>query len=307
MSTEPAGFEQLRDEILRWKERRNAVILAHVYQPPEIQELADYVGDSLGLSQQAAGTDADVIVFCGVHFMAETAAILSPEKVVLLPEPAAGCPMADMVTVSALRDKRREMPGAVVVCYVNSSAEVKAESDICCTSANAVRIVESLGDVEILFVPDRNLAHYVSRFTRGRVVPWDGYCPTHDRLTPEELRRTMAEYPRAEVLVHPECRPEVIEMADFVGSTSAILRRARQSKAREFIVGTEEGILYQLYKQNPGKQFYLASPAMVCPNMKRISLEKVLRSLRDLTPQIRVPEEVRQRALRALEAMLERS
>lgn len=298
----------LTEEIKQLKKERRAVILSHVYQRPEVQEVADYVGDSLGLSQQAARTDAEVIVFCGVHFMAESAAILSPDKIVLLPEIKAGCPMADMVTVEDLRETKKEIPGVIVVCYVNTSAAVKAESDVCCTSANAVKVVSSLPpDRPILFIPDQNLGRYVAKRTSRELILWGGYCSTHDRLTREEVLEAKKAHPEALVLVHPECRPEVVELADAVASTTGMIRYARESEAAEFIIGTEEGILHQFRKQCPGKSFYLASPKLICPNMKATTLEKVHRSLLTLEPRVTVPPEIRERALRALARMLELS
>ncbi|WP_035106733.1 quinolinate synthase NadA [Desulfovirgula thermocuniculi] len=301
-------IRRLTEEIKQLKRERRAVILSHVYQRPEVQEVADYVGDSLGLSQQAAKTDAEVIVFCGVHFMAESAAILSPDKIVLLPEIKAGCPMADMVTVEDLRETKKEIPGAIVVCYVNTSAAVKAESDVCCTSANAVKVVSSLPkDRPILFIPDQNLGRYVAKKTGRDLILWGGYCSTHDRLTREEVLEAKKAHPGALVLVHPECRPEVVELADAVASTTGMIRYARESEAREFIIGTEEGILHQFRKQCPGKSFYLASPKLICPNMKATTLEKVHRSLLTLEPRVTVPPEIREGALRALARMLELS
>ncbi len=287
------------------KQKRKAVILAHLYQRPEIQELADYVGDSLGLSQQAAGTEAEVIVFCGVHFMAETAAILSPEKVVLLPEEEAGCPMANMVTASRLRQKKAEHPGAVVVAYVNTEAEVKAEADICCTSSNAVKVVESIPrDKEILFVPDMHLAHWVSQMTGREMIVMKGFCPTHNKLSAEMIDRLRTIHPEAVVMVHPECRPEVVARAGVVTSTAGMIKYATQSSAREFIVGTEEGVMHQLKKKNPDKRFYLAYDRMICPNMKATRLEQVLWALEDLEPRVTVPEGIRQKAKAAVDRML---
>ncbi|MBE3588557.1 MAG: quinolinate synthase NadA [Thermoanaerobacteraceae bacterium] len=287
------------------KAERNAVILSHVYQRPEVQEVADFVGDSLGLSQRAAKTEADVIVFCGVHFMAESAAILSPDKIVLLPEIKAGCPMADMVTVEELRAKKREIPGAVVVCYVNTSAAVKAESDICCTSANAVKVVNTIPeDRPVLFIPDENLGRYVARQTGRKIYLWEGYCNTHEKLLAEDVLAAKEAHPQALVLVHPECRPEVIDLADAVASTTGMIRYARESGAKEFIIGTEMGILYQFRKQCPGKEFYPASDKLLCPNMKATTLEKVHRALVTLEPRVTVPADIREKALRSLERML---
>lgn len=296
---------ELIESLYRLRKERSAVILSHNYQRGEVQDVADFVGDSLELSQKAAGTEADVIVFCGVHFMAETAAILCPEKTVLLPDIHAGCPMADMITAPRLREKKAELPGATVVCYVNSSAEVKAESDICCTSANAAKVVRSLGDVEILFVPDQYLGHYISTQTGKKMTLWPGHCPTHTRILPEDVIQRKQEHPRARLVVHPECRPQVIELADAVLSTSGICRYARESDAEEIIVGTEMGIIHRLQKENPAKTFIPISRRAVCPNMKRITLEKVLWSLQDMSGQVTVPEDIRVRAKRAVDRMLE--
>jgi len=299
---DPEGLKREIRELLR---SRSAVMLAHNYQRDEIQEIADITGDSLGLSQEAAKTDAEVIVFCGVHFMAESAAILSPGKTVLLPRMEAGCPMADMVTADDLRAWREAHPGAVVVTYVNSSAEVKALSDICCTSGNAVNVVRSIpADREIFMVPDRNLAHYVAKKSGRALTWWDGYCPTHERLKVEAAARAKAEHPDALLVVHPECPPEVVEMAAAVLSTSGIYSYCGKSDAKEFIIGTEMGILYRLRKENPGKIFHLASRALICPNMKLTTLEDVRDSLETLSPRVSVPAEIREGALAALEAML---
>jgi len=295
----------LSERILSLKEGRGAVILAHNYQLGEVQDIADFVGDSLDLSQKAAGTDAGVVVFCGVHFMAGTASILCPDKKVLLPDVEAGCPLADMITAERLRAKKEELPGAAVVCYINSGAEVKAESDICCTSANAVKVIESLAAREILFVPDHYLGHYVSTRTDKKVVLWPGSCPTHARIQPQEITRLRLEYPKARVVVHPECRPEVITLADEVLSTSGMCRFAHETEAGDIIVGTEIGIIHRLKKENPGKRFIPVSEQAVCPNMKRITLEKILRSLEDMAPEVKVPEDIRLKARRAVDRMLE--
>ncbi|MCL5038474.1 MAG: quinolinate synthase NadA [Firmicutes bacterium] len=305
MSTEGLSRDELVREIQRLKEERGAIILAHVYQKPEVQDIADYVGDSLGLSQEAAKTGARVVVFCGVHFMAETAAMLSPEKIVLLPAANAGCPMADMAAAEEVRRKKEET-GAVVVAYVNTSAAVKAESDYCCTSANAARVLAAIPSGKpILFVPDRHLGEFAARRAEREVILWNGFCPTHHRLTAEDVLAARDEHPGAPVLVHPECRSEVVELADYVGSTSGIINFVQRSQAREFIIGTESGILHPLRKENPEKAFYLASDKLVCPNMKRTTLELVKRSLETLTPRITVPEEIRRRAQAALGRMLE--
>ncbi len=296
---------ELVEEILSLKRQKKAVILVHNYQRGEVQDIADFMGDSLGLSQNAAKTDAEVIVFCGVHFMAETAAILCPEKTVLLPDVESGCPMADMIPAEKLRQKKKELPDATVVCYVNSSAEVKAESDICCTSANVVKVVESLDAREILFIPDQYLGHYVSTKTGKEMHLWPGYCPTHVRILPEDIIGLKKEYPNARALVHPECRPDVIAVADEVMSTGGMVRYARESKAKEMIIGTETGIIYRLKKENPGKTFIPASERAVCPNMKLITLEKVLWALQDMKFRVTVPEEIRLKAKTAVDKMLE--
>lgn len=294
----------LADDILRLKRERNAVILAHNYQPGEVQEVADLRGDSLELSRAAAREEAEVIIFCGVDFMAETAAILSPEKRVVMPAAGASCPMASMITARDLRGFREENPGAAVVCYVNSSAEVKAESEICCTSANGVEVVASLAEETVLFVPDRNLGRYVARFTEKKIITWNGYCYVHDRYTPEDVSRACALHPEAEVLVHPECRPEVIDLADGVYSTSGMARRAKESPSREFIIGTEVGMNYRLKEENPGKEFYPLSEKAVCLDMKKTTLERVRSALETLEPRVTVPEEVAGRARVAIERML---
>ncbi len=295
----------LTGSILNLKERRKAIILAHNYQRGEVQDMADFVGDSLELSRQASKTDAGVIVFCGVHFMAETASILSPDKVVLLPDANAGCPMADMITAEKLKEKKRELPNAEVVCYVNSSADVKAESDICCTSANAVRVIESLESKEILFIPDQYLGEYVSTQTDKKLHLWPGYCPTHMKILPEHITLLRKKYPRARVVVHPECRPDVIALADKALSAGGMIRYARENDFDQMIVGTEIGILHRLKKENPHKEFIPASNKAVCPNMKLITLEKVLWALEEMAPEVRVPEETRLRAKAAVDRMLQ--
>jgi len=296
---------QLIDEILRLKQERDAIILAHNYQIPEVQDIADMVGDSLALARAATKVPQSVIVLCGVRFMAESAAILSPSKTVLLPAKDAGCPMADMVDAESLLRKRDEYPDAAVVCYVNSSAEVKAVSDICCTSANAVRVVSSVKERRVIFVPDCNLASYVAARVDKEVIPWPGYCPTHHRLNARDVTNARAAHPNALVLVHPEVRPEVAQLADFIGSTSQIIEFASKSPATEMIIGTEMGTLHKLYKDNPGKKFYLLSPGLICPNMKRTTLALIRDSLATLEPRVTVDEDVRRRAARALERMVE--
>ena len=297
--------QQLIEKIEALKADRNAIILAHNYQRDEVQDLADYTGDSLGLSIRAAQTDADVIVFCGVHFMAETASILCPEKIVLMPDPDAGCPMADMITAPQLRDLKAQHPGAVVVAYVNSSAEVKAETDVCCTSSNAVKVVQSLKDAqEIIFVPDQYLGSYVAQQTGREMILWQGYCPTHMRITPEHIQRQKAAHPAAEVIVHPECTQPVVALADYALSTEGICRRAHESSAREFIIGTELGVMYRLKHENPGKTFYPATDFALCPNMKKTTLEKILWCLEAMKNEVRVPEDVCVRARQAVDRMV---
>jgi quinolinate synthase len=297
---------ELIEKILNLKAKKKAIILVHNYQLGEVQDIADFIGDSLELSQKASKTDAEVIVFCGVHFMAETASIICPDKTVLLPELHAGCPMANMITAQALRQKKKGYPGATVVCYINTSAAVKAESDICCTSANAVRLVEKLTDVEeIIFVPDQYLGSYVASQTGKKMILWPGYCPTHVRILPQDILRRKAEHPQAKAVVHPECRPEVKALADAVLSTGGMIRFARETDAREIIVGTEIGIIYRLQKENPEKNFIPASEQAICPRMKLTTLESVLWSLEKMTHEIKVPERIRIRARRAVDKMLE--
>ena len=286
------------------KARRKAVILAHNYQVPEVQDAADFVGDSLELSRKAAGLDADVIVFCGVHFMAETAAILSPGKTVLLPEVEAGCPMADMINGRELRAWKARYPGLPVVCYVNTSAEVKAESDICCTSSNAVSVVNSLGVDELLFVPDKNLAAYVARETGKTIRAWDGYCYVHHRFTPEDIRAARRRHPGAEVWVHPECPLDVIDLADRTLSTGKMVAEARTTSCRDVVIGTEKGILYRLAKENPAVKFHPARETAICAHMKMTTLEKVLRALETDTFRVTVPPDIAGRARGAIQAML---
>jgi quinolinate synthase len=294
----------LQQEIRQLKAERNAILLVHNYQLPEIQDIADCTGDSLELSRAAATMDGDVIVFCGVDFMAETAVILSPEKTVLLPAEDACCPMAQMISADELRLAKERHPDAAVVCYVNTTAEVKAESDICCTSSNAVKVVNAVEQDEILFVPDRNLGQYAQRFTRKLVLPWEGYCIVHDRITPAQVAEARKAHPEAVVLVHPECRPEVIDLADHVASTSGIIKEVCTSEKREFIIGTEIGILHRLNRECPGKQCYPLSEGAVCRNMKKTDLVKVRDSLKTLQPRITVPRVIADRARGAIERML---
>lgn len=297
--------QSLAEMIQARKKELDAVILAHFYQRPEIQEIADFVGDSLQLAQQATRVTASTIVFCGVGFMAESAKILNPEKRVILPVLEAGCPMADMITAEQLRKWKAEHPGSTVVCYVNSSAEVKAESDLCCTSANAVRVVESIPpDQQILFVPDQNLGDFVAKKTGRKIIAWEGYCPTHHYVTPTLIHQVKKQYPDAVVVVHPECRPDVVAIADAALSTGGMIKYIGESPARTFIVGTEEGIMYQLHKRYPDRKFILAHEEMICPNMKLTTIADLARAMETLEHEIDVDEEIRVRATRALEAML---
>ena len=294
------------EKIEKLKQQHNAVILAHNYQPAEIQDLADVTGDSLGLSIKAAETDADVIVFCGVKFMAETAAILSPQKTVLLPDKLAGCPMADMITADQLRELKQKHPDALVVCYVNSSADVKAQSDYCCTSANAVEIVNSLPrDKSVIFVPDQHLGRFVIERTGREIILWPGYCHVHVVITEDDIKNAKAKHPDAIVMAHPECTEPVKALSDQLLSTGQMLRFAAESKARQFIIATEIGIIHTLKKQNPKAEFIPATNRAVCPNMKRITLEKVLWSLQDLQYEVTVPQDIRIKAKKALDMMVE--
>lgn len=296
---------KLVDEIRRLKKERNAIILAHNYQMPEVQDIADVVGDSYALSRHAASTDSDVIVFCGVHFMAESAKILSPDKTVLLPAKDAGCPMADMVTAPRLREMKAKYPEAAVVCYVNSSAEVKAESDICCTSSNALKVVQSVKNKQIIFVPDENLGSYVaSKVPEKEFILWRGFCITHKRVKAAEVEKIRELHPNAKILMHPECEPEVQKLADFLGSTSEIIKHAGEIPERDIIIGTEEGVLHILRKQNPHKNFYLLSTGLICTNMKKTRLEDVHNALLNMQHEIQVDEDIRLKALKTLEEML---
>jgi quinolinate synthase len=295
----------LTQKILALKQERNAVIVAHNYQIDEVQALADVIGDSFALSKYCATVPRDVICFCGVHFMAESAKILSPQKTVLLPEINAGCPMADMVTAEELKALKREHPQAAVVCYINTSAAVKAESDICCTSSNAVKVIQSLTEEEIIFVPDKNLGSYVAKkVPEKKMIIWDGFCVTHHRVTLEEVQKAKEAHPDAVILVHPECRPEVVELADFVGSTRQIIDFAAASKEKKFIVGTEMGVLYSLKKNSPEKIFYLLSPGLICPNMKKTRLESVYTAFLEMRYAIELEQEIMRKARTTLERML---
>ena len=298
---------ELVEKILKLKKERNAVILVHNYQIPEVQDIADFVGDSLGLSMEASRTNADVIIFCGVRFMAETASIICQNKKVILPDIDAGCPMADMITADELRKLKKENPKAIVVAYVNTSAEVKAESDICCTSANAEKVLKKVAAdfEEIIFIPDKYLGIYASKGMQKKFIFWQGYCPTHVVILEEDIKAAKKEHPKALVLVHPECRPEVSNIADLAASTEGMVKFARNSEAKEFIIGTEIGIIHRLRKENPDKEFYPATDKAICPNMKKINLEKVLWSLEDMKPEVKVPENIRVRAVKPVEKMIE--
>ncbi|GKX30120.1 quinolinate synthase A [Vallitalea longa] len=298
-------IEDMKSKILRLKKEKKAVILAHNYQIDEVQEIADYIGDSLALSKIAMNVKEDTIVFCGVKFMAETAKILAPDKKVLLPVAEAGCPMADMVTAENLRKTKKEYPEAVVVCYVNSSADVKAESDICCTSANALEVIKSIDSDKILFVPDRNLASYIKSQVKDKQIDmWQGFCIVHNRVSEDNLSYIKENYPVAPILVHPECRPEIIEHADFVGSTSEIIKKVKELKDKKIIIGTEEGILYTLKKQNPDKEFILLSNKLACVNMKKTTLQDVSNALENDINRIEIDETIREKAYNSLIRMI---
>ncbi|MGF7401238.1 quinolinate synthase NadA [Thermoanaerobacterium thermosaccharolyticum] len=294
------------NEINDLKNKRNAVILSHFYQRPEIQDIADFIGDSLELSRKAADTKADVVVFCGVHFMAETASILSPDKIVLLPNIGAGCPMAEMADYEGLKKLKEEHPEACVVSYVNTTADVKTLSDICCTSANAVKVVNTIPkDREIIFVPDKNLGRYVEKMTGRKLILWQGYCNTHNKLAVEEVLLTKERYPNAKVIAHPECREEVLDIADGVFSTSGMIKYVGESEAKEFIICTEDGILHQLQRKYLDKKFILPSNKLICPNMKKTKIEDVLYSLANMKPEVRVSDDVREKAIIPIKRMLE--
>ncbi len=293
---------KIEDKIDRLKKEKNAIILAHNYQIPEIQDIADFIGDSLGLSIKATETNADIIIFCGVDFMAQSAKILNPEKMIILPDENATCPMAAMVDAKGLRKMKKNHPNAIVVSYVNTTAEVKAESDICCTSTNAVDIVESLKEKDVIFVPDKNLGLYVQRFVNKKMIFWPGLCPTHYEMKASDFMELKKKHPDAKIMAHPECIPEAIDVADYVYSTGGMVRHVSASNDKEFIVGTERGLCYRLKRENPEKEFYPISA--ICPPMKRITLEKVLKSLENLEPQIRLSKEIIKKARLPLERMI---
>ncbi len=299
-------MEKLIEEIKTLKKKRDAVILAHVYQRDEIQDIADFTGDSLTLSKIAVDARAKVILFCGVRFMAETAAILNPDKTVLLPDENAGCALADMATLDKLQDKKKEYPEAAIVTYVNSSADIKAESDVCCTSANAVDVVNSLKEKQILFIPDKNLGRFVASKTDKEIILWDGFCYVHHyNIQPEDINKAKINYPQAKVMVHPECPPDVISLADYVGSTAQMAKYASKNNFKEFIVGTEKGIIHNLETHNPDKRFYLVSEKAICKDMKLTTLKKVVLALKNMQYQVKVPEKIAIRAKKSLDKMLE--
>lgn len=298
--------EDLKKRISQLRNQKNAVILVHNYQRQEIQDVADIVGDSLQLARAATKVDADIIVFCGVRFMAESASILNPDKKVLLPVKEAGCPLADMITAEKLKSLRSQHPDAACVCYVNSSAEVKAESDVACTSSNAIEVVRSLPNKKIIFVPDENLGKYVQlQVPEKQIILWRGFCPTHIRLSEEEVIKAKTEHPHAEFLAHPECNPEVLKLADQVCSTGGMFKYARASDSREFIIGTESGMLYRLKKENPDKEFYLPSEHLICANMKLTTLGWLVHSLELEINVVEVAEDIRLKAKKSLDRMLE--
>ena len=295
----------MKEKIRQLAKEKNAIILAHNYQPPEIQDIADLCGDSLELSIKASKTKADIIVFCGVHFMAETAFILSPEKTVLLPHKGAGCPMADMVDPISLKAKKQELGNIPVVTYVNSSAAVKAVSDICCTSANVIKVVNSIDADEILMTPDKNLAQYAAANTSKKIHLWDGYCPFHNTLTKQDVNQAKKAHPDALFIAHPECPPEVLELADSIQSTSGMIKFAGESDHSSFILGTETGLIYPISKAYPDKKFYPASEKMYCIDMKKINLENLTASLENLTGIIKIPKSIRENALGAVQKMID--
>jgi quinolinate synthase len=296
---------QIHTKIRELARKKNAIILAHNYQPPEIQEIADLCGDSLELSIQASKTAADIIVFCGVLFMAETAYILSPQKTVLLPNPEAGCPMADMVDPTALTARKKALGNIPVVTYVNSSAAVKAVSDICCTSANVIKVANAIEADEMLMTPDKNLAQYAAANTRKKIHLWEGYCPFHNNLTVQDVTAAKAAHPKALFIAHPECPPQILELADSIQSTSGMIRFAGESDRDQFILGTETGLIYPISKAHPDKTFFPASDKMYCTDMKKITLSHVLDSLEKMTGKIKVPEDIRVAALGSVQKMID--
>ncbi|MGB9811783.1 MAG: quinolinate synthase NadA [Dictyoglomus turgidum] len=294
----------IQEKIQKLKKEKNAIILAHNYQLPEVQDIADFVGDSLELARISAQVKEEVIIFCGVHFMAETASILAPDKKVILPDLFAGCPLANTITPREVKELKEKYPNYAVVAYVNTSAEVKAESDYICTSANATFIVEKIPEEKVIFIPDRNLGYYVSKHTKKEIIIWNGFCPTHQRILPQDITALKEKYKDAKVVVHPECRKEVLDLADKIASTSGIIKFVKEDNGKRYIIGTEVGLLHRLRKENPEKEFYLASPLAICPNMKKITLDKILTSLENLEPEVKVEESTREKAIKPIERML---
>ncbi|MDD5600828.1 MAG: quinolinate synthase NadA [Actinomycetota bacterium] len=296
---------EILNSIIRLKHEKDAIILAHNYQIGEVQDIADLTGDSFQLSVEASRTRKNIIIFCGVHFMAETAKILSPEKKVILPDINSGCPMADMISAGQLKKLKEKHPDAVVVCYVNSSARVKALSDICCTSSNAVNVVKSIPkNKKIIFIPDKYLGGYVQKQTGRELILWDGYCPIHATIDVNDILRLKNEHPTAEVLVHPECPPDVIDIADEVTSTGGMLKYVKKSQKKNFIIGTEIGIIHRLKKENPNKNFYSAASNAICPDMKLINLEKIFLSLEDEKYEIKLQYDIITKAKSAIDRMI---
>lgn len=296
---------EIEARIKELKKKHNTIILAHNYQIPEVQDIADFLGDSLDLAMKATKTDAENIVFCGVDFMAESAKILNPSKNVILPDINAECPMANMVNLNDLKKLKKDHPDAEVVAYINTTAETKTLIDICCTSANGIKVIKSLTSKKIIFIPDRNLGAYIQRFVPEKeMILWPGICPTHHRIRKEEILKLKGKYPNAEILVHPECRPEVIDISDHALSTNGMVNNAKKSDSKEFIIGTEKELCYRLKKENPDKTFYPLKTA-ICPNMKKITLEKVLNSLETLEPKIQLPDEIMKKAKKPLQRMME--
>lgn len=294
----------IQEKIQKLKKEKNAIILAHNYQLPEVQDIADFVGDSLELARISAQVKEEVIIFCGVHFMAETASILAPDKKVILPDLFAGCPLANTITPREVKELKEKYSNYAVVAYVNTSAEVKAESDYICTSANAISVVEKIPEEKVIFIPDRNLGYYVSKHTKKEMIIWNGFCPTHQRILPQDIIALKEKYKDAKVVVHPECRKEVLDLADKIASTSGIIKFVKEDNGKRYIIGTEAGLLHRLRKENPEKEFYLASSLAVCPNMKKITLDKILTSLENLEPEVKVEKSIRERAIKPIERML---
>ncbi len=298
-------LKALSEKIIQLKKNRKAVVIAHNYERPEVQKIADIVGDSLELSRAVTRVEAKIVVFCGVHFMAETASILNPEKTILLPVKEAGCPMADMITTKELKALKKKHPGVPVVCYVNSSAEVKAESDVCCTSSNALEIVTSLKSKQVIFVPDKNLGSYIqSQLPKKQIILWEGFCPTHMRIKEEEILQSKKDHPKAKFMAHPECPQKLLQHADYIGSTSGMLKYAKQDKNKEFIVGTELGMIYRLEQKNPKKKFYCPSEHFICADMKLTTLGWVAHSLEDMVFEVKVSAAIRKKAKKSLDEMM---